>query len=238
LREEVWDSVYNSKDVNKMFNNFHCILLRHFKNSFPIQYKTYRPKHNDWITKGIKISCKRKRNLYIIYKHSNNQVKEYYKKYCAILKKVIIHAKKLYYNKQIELSSNKVKTMWKLIKDITGKTQSSDINMGLHTDTGMLTSINDIAKAFNNYFTNIAEDITNKSTDVGKALQSLKNSYPKSTSEMKIIPVTEIEVIEIIKTLKNKNSSGYDGISNNVLKHCVNEISKPLTFIFNHSLET
>jgi hypothetical protein len=122
LREEAWDSVYNSDDVNRMFNNFHCILLRHFENSFPIQYKSYRTKHNDWITKGIKISCKRKRNLYTVYKHSNNpQVNEYYKKYCAILKKVIIDAKKLHYNRQIELSSNRVKTTWKIIKDITGK---------------------------------------------------------------------------------------------------------------------
>jgi hypothetical protein len=239
LREEAWDSVYNSDDVNRMFNNFHCILLRHIENSFPIQYKSHRTKHNDWITKGIKISCKRKRNLYTVYKHSNNpQVKEYYKKYCAILKKVMTDAKKLYYNKHIELSSNRVKTTWKIIKNITGKTKSPDIDMEIDSDAGRLTNINDIAKAFNIYFTNIAEDLTNNITDVGKALQLLKKFYPESTSAMKIIPVTEIEVIDIIKSLKNKNSSGYDRISNNILKHCVNDISKPLTFIFNFSLET
>jgi hypothetical protein len=222
-----------------MFNNFHCILLRHFENSFPIQYKLYRTKHNVWIIKGIKISCKRKRNLYTLYKYSNNsQVKGHYKKYCAIFKKVIIDAKKLYYNKHIELSSNRVKTTWKIIKDITGKTQSSNINMEIDSDAGTLTNINDIAKAFNIYFTNIAEDLTNKFIDVCKALHSLKKSYPESTSEMKIIPVTETEVIDIIKSLKNKNSSGYDGISNNILKYCVNDISKPLTFIFNLSLVT
>ena len=55
LREEAWDSVYNSEDVNEMFNNFHCILLRHFENSFPSRYKSYITKHNGWITKGIKI---------------------------------------------------------------------------------------------------------------------------------------------------------------------------------------
>jgi len=209
------------------------------KKGFPIQYKTYRTKHNDWITRGTKISCKRKRNLYIIYKHSNNpQVKEYCKKYCAILKKVIIDAKRLYYNKQIELSSNKVKTTWKIIKDITGKTQPLDTNMETDTDSGILTNINDIAKAFNNYFTNIAEDLTNEFTNAGKALQFLKKFHPDSTSEMKIIPVTEIEVIGIIKSLKNKNSSSYDGISNNILKYCVNYISKPLTCIFNLSLTT
>jgi len=55
---------------------------------------------------------------------------------------------------------------------------------------------------------------------------------------MKLIPVTEIKVIDIIKSLKHKNSLGYDGISNNILKHCVNEISKLMTFILNYYLIT
>jgi hypothetical protein len=71
-----------------------------------------------------------------------------------------------------------------------------------------------------------------------KGWQSLKRSCPESSSEMKLIPVTEIEVIDIIKSLKHKNSLGYEGISNNILKHCVKEISKPMTFIFNYSLMT
>jgi hypothetical protein len=94
LREEAWDSIYNSIDVNNIFNNFHCILLRHFESRFPNMYKSYRPKHNGWITKGIRISCQRKRDLYSIYRHSNSpNAKEYYKKYSTILKKVIIDAK-------------------------------------------------------------------------------------------------------------------------------------------------
>jgi len=40
LRKEAWDSVYNSEDVNEMFNNFHCTFLRHFENSFPLRYKS------------------------------------------------------------------------------------------------------------------------------------------------------------------------------------------------------
>ena len=78
--------------------------------------------------------------------------------------------------------------------------------------------------------------MNNNCSEVDKALKSLKESYPESTPVMKLIPVTEIEVKDIIKSLKNENSSGYDGISNNILKYCVNEISKPLTYIFNLSL--
>jgi len=202
-------------------------------------FKSYRPKHNGWITKGIRILCQRKRDLYSIYRHSNSpKVKEYYKKYSVILKKVIIDAKKGYYDKQRELSSNDVRTTWNIIKNITGRTRPTVAKMEINSDAGMLTNINDISKAFNIYFANIDEDLNSNFSDVSKALQSLKKSYPESTSKIKLIPITEIEVIEIITSLKNKNSSGYDGIPNNILKHCANEISKPLTSTFNLSLAT
>ena len=89
------------------------------------------------------------------------------------MRKVINLAKILYYDKQIELSSNRVKTTWKIIKDITGKTQPPLTNMKIKSDAGILTNINDIAKAFNIYFANIAEDLNNNSSDMDKAGHSL-----------------------------------------------------------------
>jgi hypothetical protein len=127
-----------------------------------------------------------------------------------------------------------VKTTWKII--IKGTTGKTDTNIEINSGDDLLTDVNETANTFNSYFVNITEDLNNKFTDIGKALQALKKSYTENTTEMKIIPVTEIEVIEIIKYFKNKNSSGYDEISNNILKYCVYEISKPLTFIFNYLL--
>jgi hypothetical protein len=138
----------------------------------------------------------------------------------------------------MELSSNRVKTTWGIIKDLTGKTQPTETKMEINSETETLTNDNDIAKAFNSYFINITEDLTNNSSDVDKALQSLKKYYPESIPVMNLIPVTEIEVRDIIKSLKNKNTSGYDRISNNILKYCINEISKPLTYVFNLSIMT
>ena len=54
--------------------------------------------------------------------------------------------------------------------------------------------------------------------------------------EMKPIPFTENKLIHTIFTMKTKKSSGYDGISNVILKHCVKAISKPFTYICNFSL--
>jgi len=95
----------------------------------------YKAEHNDWITKGIKISCQRERYLYSVYKNTNNpQLKAYYRKYNNVLKKVIISAKKLYYDKQIELSSNRVKTTWSIIKDLTGKNESTVTKMEINSE--------------------------------------------------------------------------------------------------------
>ena len=55
---------------------------------------------------------------------------------------------------------------------------------------------------------------------------------------MKTIPVTEADIISIIRHLKPKNASGYDGISNKILKLCMYTISKALTYICNGSLNT
>jgi hypothetical protein len=52
---------------------------------------------------------------------------------------------------------------------------------------------------------------------------------------MKIIPVTKGEIISIICSLKSKNSSGYDGISSNMLKLCRMAISEPFSYICNMS---
>jgi hypothetical protein len=45
---------------------------------------------------------------------------------------------------------------------------------------------------------------------------------------MKTIPITEVEIIGIINSLKSKNSLGYNEISSNSLKLCGPQISRPL----------
>jgi hypothetical protein len=46
------------------------------------------------------------------------------------------------------------------------------------------------------------------------------------------IPITESEIICTITSLKSKDSSGDDGISNRILKACGQYIGKPLAYIY------
>ena len=65
---------------------------------------------------------------------------------------------------------------------------------------------------------------------------SLRESFLYEFPQIINIPITEIEFIYTISSLKNKTSCGYDGLSNKILKLCSSLIFKPITYIYNKSL--
>jgi hypothetical protein len=106
--------------------------LNIFEASFPIKYVSIGKIKNDWITQGIKISCKRKRSLYIYGRNSNDpNTRAFYIKYCKILNNVIKEAKKQHYCRLIVKSDNKIKTMWNIVKRETGKIHLSEQMLSL-----------------------------------------------------------------------------------------------------------
>jgi hypothetical protein len=58
----------------------------------------------------------------------------------------------------------------------------------------------------------------------------LNNLKLDGIEPMVTIPVSEVEVRSIIKSLKSKGTSGYDGISSKILKQCASTVIKPLTY--------
>jgi hypothetical protein len=78
---------------------------------------------NEWVIRGIKISCKHKRSL-CAFPKNNNDPKAHYTKYCKILRKLIKEAKKERYFRLIAKYDNKMKTAWNIIKKETGKIHS------------------------------------------------------------------------------------------------------------------
>ena len=82
----------------------------------------------------------------------------------------------------------------------------------------------------------MVEKSDNKQVDRNRSNELLTKTSDPEYTEMKVIPITENEVLNTILALKTKKSSGYDGISNRILKHCATIIIKPLSHICNSSL--
>jgi hypothetical protein len=90
LSNESWDSICNNTDVNLMFNSFLNTYIGIFYSCFPLIRIKNKSNTINWITLEIKTSCKRKRELLLLNRNSNNPaLKRYYKTYCRILAKVI-----------------------------------------------------------------------------------------------------------------------------------------------------
>jgi hypothetical protein len=135
----------------------------------------------NWITKGIKTSCSIKRDLYIKYRNTNNPPKkDYYKKYCTILKKVIKEAKKLYYNTLIKTSANKTKTTWNIIRENTGKIQDLNGTSERNLENEIVEDSRETAYAFNKYFLSTVEKLSLNHSNQSMSVTIKKIYVPSS----------------------------------------------------------
>jgi hypothetical protein len=64
LSWEQWDNIYGNNNVNNMFNNFLNTYLSFYYASFLEKEIKSNDTHNQWITQAIKISCKKKKELF------------------------------------------------------------------------------------------------------------------------------------------------------------------------------
>ena len=152
-----WEGVFGGNDVNLMFNNFLNSYLRYYHSSFLGKKRKHQVRKNQWITKGIRVSCNRKKKLFLLYRLINNhRLKIFYKKYCKILSKVILAAKWVHYNRIISNSEKKIKSTWKIIieEKETGKDRGQ--LLCLQIDNWTIYNLEDNANTLNNYFLSIA----------------------------------------------------------------------------------
>ena len=65
LSYEQWKDVFGVYNVNIMFKNFLNVYLRCYHSTFPVTKKyIYKHTQNEWKTKGIRVSCKRKKRYF------------------------------------------------------------------------------------------------------------------------------------------------------------------------------
>jgi len=118
LSYESWEDVLAYNDVNMSFDKFLNIYLTIFYLSFPTKAVVNSSPPKPWLTQGIRISCRNKRKLYLISRHSQDlNKKTYYRRYCKVLAEVIKLAKRNHYNNSLTNSDNKIKTTWNIINE-------------------------------------------------------------------------------------------------------------------------
>jgi hypothetical protein len=100
---------------------------------------------------------------------------------------------------------NKIKTTWNIIRENTGQTPPSSEITEINLETGSLDDITKTAYAFNDFILSIVASLNINLSDSNIAINLLKKSYPIEFTEMKVILITEGDIINTIKSLKPKN---------------------------------
>ena len=129
LRTISWDSITNSSDTNKAYDNFIEIFSSLYDECFPKKKIKLKPRkyNNPWITKGIKKLSKRKQKLYKKFlKNENKKNEKLYKSYKSLFESVKRNSKRIYYSSKIlEFKSNAKKT-WGAMKELIGKARNTE----------------------------------------------------------------------------------------------------------------
>ena len=96
-----------------------------------------------------------------------------------------------------------------------------------------------ITSEFCEFFSTVGERFANKIAEPKTGIDEYISKMSSSSSTTLFLSLTNTnEINKLIQNLPNKNSSGHDSISNNLLKKLAPSILVPLTLLFNKSLET
>ena len=223
-------------DPEKAFATFMYSYSQTFNDSFTNK-KTNKPKNKVWYDKEL---------------HELNRDKQIsYRKYLAkksTTAKLAYMAARNKYFQQIELKKrmhymnifyhhrHNIRATWRTINGLLGKVKSA-IKSPLIVDDQLSENPIIIANHFNDYFSNVADELIDKlPKNPPTAFTTYLNNPISSTIFM--YPTTPYEIRTILNNLKGKSSFGQDGIPSKVIKSSPDTIILALSHIFNCSISS
>jgi len=234
-----WDRLCNINDVDCAFSVFCEMLSECFQTAFPLVRTCGSTCRGDrgWLTRGIRVSSKRKRHLLFLSRGSRDEeFLEYVKVYCKVLKKVVAIAKRKYFENKLNLSENKIKTTWKIINSQLKSNNKTTRNIGVETGSGLSSDPSEVASVFNDFFINVPAQISNNLNSNLSFSNYLSENKFNGAGSFFFGPVVESDVVSAARCLKNKISTGHDNIPITVIKNNISILKAPLCFLYNKSL--
>ena len=213
-----------------------------------VKFNKHKHKKSKWITYGILNSITQRDNLNLELKKTNRNSPDYQirkenlKLFNQVLKRSIRQAKTDYYHMIFTKYKDDIKNTWKNINSLITKSGRKSINqINVTVDVGgkkTCLKIKDkqtMANEFNRYYANVGAELAAAINTENKAPY---NSYLNTPvrSSFKFTPYSNDDTLKLIGSLKSKTSSGYDGVTTQLLKSIAPGISKPLTTLINQSL--
>ncbi len=248
LNKETWQQILTiqNDDTEIKANTFMKIYTALMNKNLPLQrirHNKYKHKIQPWMNDEILKDIKTRDSLSIQIKKETNKTKQdnkrnKLKQHKIQLKCKIRHAKMIYWDTKFVEDQNNIKDTWKNIKSLINKNNNTYTPTQFNTETNKIVDPIEICNEFNKYFVNIGTELNNKIPTSNTTSISFLSKIAKTQDSAFINPTSENEILNIVRQMKNKTSSGIDSITNKLLKTTIWSILTPLTDIFNSSLTT
>lgn len=237
LRLADWSEVLEEEDVNVCVSKFYNVYNNCFNASCTLKrVNSKNRRRREWVSDNLIVLINKKNLLFKEYcKDRTNYVKRNEYKLCAsIVTKQIKRAKLKYYSSLIDKYNNNSKGYWNVIRKII-KNKNKVLDCVKVQDRKVDVTGNEevVANAFNNYFTTIVPSL--KQDSFGCDLFSEYNTIYDVYFDK--FECNYIDVVKCIKSMKNKNSCGNDGITIYIIKKNIEIFSSLLFNIFKKSLD-
>ena len=196
--------------------------------SFPIKQTTR--KYHFSMSQGL-LKSKDKNNKLLRQYKQGRIPKEEYTRYNSVYRKLIKTEQTNVFSSNLQAAGNNGKQKWKVIKAGLNMQKSKDNIVELNHNGNLISDKEEIAKAFKTHFETCATELAS----------GLPPGHDTSTimpqgETWSFKPTSVIDLLKIIRSLMNKNSSGPDSLSNRMLKKEAYAFSVLLKPLINESI--
>ena len=239
LKNEDWNQLDLVED-GKKYERFSEIFSDTFNLLCPEKEKSRNRKlfpEKEFMTFGLLTSRNTKENLHMQFVNTRSQTDlTKYKRYKQMYEKLIRLAKASYWTEFFQENLSNIKKVWNKANSALNRGKKGQCFPAMFIENGTkITGSKNIANKFNSFFINIGQSLAANF----EANDNFEKYLTKTKRSVKYFDeITHDDVHKIIKSLKMKGSSGFDCVSNKLVKQLEDELVPPLTIVINDSLQS
>ena len=145
--------------------------------------------------------------------------------------------KQQYYHNQIYMAKGNGKKIWAAINESLNrnKKEADEITL-IDEQRNEISNPEEVCNTFNDYFINLAPNLASQIPTPNISMEELLANAPTPSKTFSLKPVSLNGIRTIISSLEPKTSSGYDFLSNKLIKGLLETIVVPLQIIINKSI--
>ena len=220
-----WEEMVKLRGVQEKYNIFMEVYREGVRRYVP----KYRPKEvgqNDWFNARCTKAKEKRDEAWKRWKRNRNlRNKENFKIARNEYVKVRKEEERQYEKDIVEKCKDQPKLFYKFINKKMKKRVTIELLKGEH---GIIDDPKNMAELLNNKF----QQVFTKESRFEKPL------IKRDVRQMKVIRVTETEILELIKELDDEKAMGPDEVSGKILKECKEELVRPIHDIIKCSIES